>query len=420
MDIKKTKLELMEESVEEEIEEELEEEKVEQEELNEKEIDKEIYKEAKSMELIAEEDLKEDISVYAGYVGNDPVRSYFATICNYPLLSSEEERELYPYIDARTEALNKLEEFNNATINLTDKQVDKLYKDIENASWAREKLINHNLRLVAFIAKKYFTFVNNLEFLDLIQEGNLGLMKALDKFESKYEVKFSTYAHWWVRQSITRAIGDTDKLIRIPIHVVEQINSYLREKSKLVSVIGEPTTIDMLNRVYYPEWLEQFKKEKIKEFEKLGISYTDKMLEPTKEEEKEAKKKLLHKIDGFEKYILSPLSLDSKLASFKSEDNDSVLGDFVEDQSIERPDEIAYKEGVKQELNNILDTVLNERQREIVKYRFGLTDGQCHTLEDVGNMFNVTRERIRQIESQALILLRRNERCKELFKYLMD
>ena len=417
MDIKKTELELMEESVEEEIAEELNEEV---DEMTEDNNEAQIYKEAKSMELIAEQELKEDISVYAGYTGADPVRSYFAAICNYPLLNAEEEKELYPYIYARTVALDKLDKYNDGKIELTDEEYNKYEKIVLDNAWAREKIINHNLRLVAFVAKRYMSFVNNLEFLDLIQEGNMGLMKAVDKYESKYNVRFSTYAHWWVRQSITRAIGDTDKLIRIPIHVVEQMNNYLREKNKLISIVGEPTSNDMLERVYYPEWLEQFKKEKIKEFEREGVSYNEEMLNPTKFEIEDAKKKLLHKIDGFEKYLLSPLSLDSKLNTFKSEDNDSVLGDFVEDHNIARPDEVAYTEGLKKELNTILDSVLNERQKEIIRYRFGLVDGQCHTLEELGNMLGVTRERIRQIESQALILLRRNERCKTLFQCLMD
>ncbi len=274
---------------------------------------------------------------------NDPVRMYLKEIGRISLLSLEEELELSKRIE-------------------------------EGDEEAKALLAESNLRLVVSIAKRYVG--RNLSFLDLIQEGNIGLMKAVDKFDSSKGYKFSTYATWWIRQAITRAIADQAKTIRVPVHMVETINKLKRVQRQL--------TLD-LDREPTEEEIAQ----------KLGITED--------------------KVREIIKISLDPLSLETPIG----EEEDSHLGDFVRDENSLSPEEYAINEVLKDEISELLLT-LTEREEQVIKLRFGLVDGTCRTLEEVGTIFGVTRERIRQIEAKALRKLRHPSRSKKLKDYLVD
>jgi len=285
--------------------------------------------------------LEEDLSVPKNISTNDPVRMYLKEIGKISLLSPNEELELS--------------------------------KRIENGDEeAKNRLAESNLRLVVSIAKRYVG--RNLSFLDLIQEGNIGLMKAVEKFDVTKGFKFSTYATWWIRQAITRAIADQAKTIRVPVHMVETINKLKRLQRQM--------TLE-LNREPSDEELA----------EKMGLT-TEKVRE-------------IFKISQ------DPLSLETPIG----EEEDSHLGDFIPDASNMSPEDYAINEVLKDEIKEVLLT-LTEREEQVLKLRFGLEDGQCRTLEEVGNIFGVTRERIRQIEAKALRKLRHPSRSKKLKDYL--
>ena len=274
---------------------------------------------------------------------NDPVRMYLKEIGQISLLSLEEELEISKRIEEGDEEAKRL-------------------------------LAESNLRLVVSIAKRYVG--RNLSFLDLIQEGNIGLMKAVDKFDSSKGYKFSTYATWWIRQAITRAIADQAKTIRVPVHMVETINKLKRVQRQLTLELNrEPTEKELSEKLKIPE-------EKVREI--IQIS-------------------------------LDPLSLETPIG----EEEDSHLGDFVKDKDSLSPEEYAINEVLKDEINEVLLT-LTEREEQVLKLRFGLVDGTCRTLEEVGSIFGVTRERIRQIEAKALRKLRHPSRSKKLKDYLVD
>ena len=285
----------------------------------------------------------DDLSIPKTISINDPVRMYLKEIGKISLLSLDEELEL-------------------------SKRVAE--GDVE----AKNKLAESNLRLVVSIAKRYVG--RNLAFLDLIQEGNMGLMKAVDKFDASKGYKFSTYATWWIRQAITRAIADQAKTIRVPVHMVETINKLKRAQRQL--------TLE-LNR------------------------------EPTEEELAKALNTTEDKVREIIKISLDPLSLETPIG----EEDDSHLGDFVKDDSSLSPEEYAINEVLKDEISELLLT-LTEREEQVIKLRFGLIDGTCRTLEEVGTIFGVTRERIRQIEAKALRKLRHPSRSKKLKDYLVD
>ena len=287
--------------------------------------------------LLDDAEITKDINI------NDPVRMYLKEIGRISLLSSEEELRLSMAIaDGDEEAKNILAE--------------------------------SNLRLVVSIAKRYVG--RGLLFLDLIQEGNIGLMKAVDKFDYDKGYKFSTYATWWIRQAITRALADQARTIRVPVHMVETINKMAR--------IQRQMTLE-LNREPSEEELAK----------KMGVS--------------------VEKVREVIKISQEPVSLETPIG----EEEDSHLGDFLKDESSMSPEEYATNEILKEEIKSVLMT-LQEREQEVLELRFGLIDGTCHTLEEVGKRFNVTRERIRQIEAKALRKLRHPSRAKKLKDFLNE
>ena len=274
---------------------------------------------------------------------NDPVRMYLKEIGVVPLLSNEEEKELAIAVENG---------------------------DLE----AKQRLAEANLRLVVSIAKRYVG--RGMQFLDLIQEGNMGLMKAVDKFDYSKGFKFSTYATWWIRQAITRAIADQARTIRIPVHMVETINKLVREQRNLLQELGQ---------------------------------------DPTPEQIAERMDMTPDKVREILKIAQEPVSLETPIG----EEDDSHLGDFIEDEVIENPVDYTTRVVLREQLDVVLDT-LTDREENVIRLRFGLDDGKMRTLEDVGKVFNVTRERIRQIEAKALRKLRHPSRSNQLKDFIED
>ncbi|AWN19196.1 RNA polymerase sigma factor RpoD [Streptococcus sobrinus] len=274
---------------------------------------------------------------------NDPVRMYLKEIGVVPLLTNEEEKEL-------------------------------AIAAAEGDLMAKQRLAEANLRLVVSIAKRYVG--RGMQFLDLIQEGNMGLMKAVDKFDYSKGFKFSTYATWWIRQAITRAIADQARTIRIPVHMVETINKLVREQRNLLQELGQ---------------------------------------DPTPEQIAERMDMTPDKVREILKIAQEPVSLETPIG----EEDDSHLGDFIEDEVIENPVDYTTRIVLREQLNEVLDT-LTDREENVLRLRFGLDDGKMRTLEDVGKVFNVTRERIRQIEAKALRKLRHPSRSKQLKDFMED
>ncbi|MHB0886055.1 MAG: RNA polymerase sigma factor RpoD [Bacillota bacterium] len=289
----------------------------------------------------AEAVAREDLSVPEGVAIDDPVRMYLKEIGRVPLLSAEEEVELAKRIEAGDEE-------------------------------AKRRLTEANLRLVVSIAKKYVG--RGMLFLDLIQEGNLGLLKAVEKFDYRKGYKFSTYATWWIRQAITRAIADQARTIRIPVHMVETINKLIRVQRQLLQKLGR---------------------------------------EPAPEEIGAEMEISVERVREILKIAQEPVSLETPIG----EEEDSHLGDFIEDEDAPAPAEAASFMLLKEQLEEVLAT-LTPRERDVLRLRFGLDDGRARTLEEVGHVFKVTRERIRQIEAKALRKLRHPSRSKKLKDYL--
>ena len=298
-------------------------------------------------ELVDEEE--DDIDTlnsgeYFDDVSDDSVRLYLREIGKIPLLSAEEELEL-------------------------------AQKVVSGDKKAKDKMAEANMRLVVSIAKRYSG--RGLDFLDLIQEGNTGLLRAVEKFDPDKGFKFSTYATWWIRQAITRAIADQARTIRIPVHMVETINKLLRTQRRMTQELNREPTIEEL----------------AKELE----------MEP-------------EKVEYVIKIKQDITSLDAGVGR-DGEDEDSVLGDFIEDEDSATPEESATSQLLKEQVQAVLST-LSEREQKIIKMRFGLENGKSHTLEEVGQEFAVTRERIRQIEAKALAKLRKHKDAKKLHEYL--
>src|SRR5687768_16979283 len=300
--------------------------------------------------------------------GNDPVRMYLQAIGKVPRLTAEQEVDLAKRIEAGLFASEKLV--------MTPNISTALRRDLEaveyDGSIAKRKLVEANLRLVVSIAKRYVG--RGMLFLDLIQEGNMGLIKAVEKFDYRKGFKFSTYATWWIRQAITRAIADQARTIRIPVHMVETINKLIRIQRQLLQDLGREPTPEEIGREM------EFSPEKVREILKVSQE---------------------------------PVSLETPIG----EEEDSHLGDFIEDSDAVVPVDAASFILLQEQLDSVLHT-LSEREKKVIQLRFGLTDGHPRTLEEVGREFGVTRERIRQIESKTLSKLRHPSRSQKLRDYL--
>jgi RNA polymerase primary sigma factor len=304
----------------------------------------------------------------------DPVRMYLKEIGKVPLLTAAEEIDLAMKIEAGVAATAELEKAEKDGVELERRERRRLSRIEQVGLDAKQQLIEANLRLVVSIAKRYVG--RGMLFLDLIQEGNLGLIRAVEKFDYKKGFKFSTYATWWIRQAITRAIADQARTIRIPVHMVETINKLVRIQRQLLQELGrEPTP-------------EEIGKE-------MGLT--------------------AERVREIQKISQEPVSLETPIG----EEEDSQLGDFIEDDAAIAPPDAASFSMLQEQLNGVLDT-LAERERKVISLRFGLEDGHPRTLEEVGREFGVTRERIRQIESKTLAKLRHPSRSSKLKDYLED
>ncbi|HWL66165.1 MAG TPA: RNA polymerase sigma factor RpoD [Actinomycetota bacterium] len=302
---------------------------------------------------------------------NDPVRMYLKEIGRVALLTAQEEVDLAMRIEAGLLAEDQLEKLEKDG-QLTDDKRRDLSWTRRDGQMAKRHLVEANLRLVVSIAKRYVG--RGMAFLDLIQEGNLGLIRAVEKFDYAKGFKFSTYATWWIRQAITRAIADQARTIRIPVHMVETINKLIRIQRQLLQDLGrEPTAEEIAQQMELPP-------DKVREIQKISQE---------------------------------PVSLETPVG----EEEDSNLGDFIEDADAPVPLERASFRLLQEQLETVLHT-LSEREKEVIRLRFGLVDGQPRTLEDVGKKFGVTRERIRQIESKTLSKLRHPSRSQKLRDYL--
>ncbi len=309
-----------------------------------------------------------DLSVPDGISIEDPVRMYLKEIGKVPLLTAEQEIDLAKIMEAGIDAEKTLAEDDS----LTDEQKAELNHIIYEGNEAKKRLAEANLRLVVSIAKRYVG--RGMLFLDLIQEGNLGLIKAVEKFDFRKGFKFSTYATWWIRQAITRAIADQARTIRIPVHMVETINKLIRVSRQLLQELGrEPLPEEVAKEMNLPV-------ERVREILKISQE---------------------------------PVSLETPIG----EEEDSHLGDFIQDDNVPVPADAAAFTLLKEQLVEVLDT-LTEREQKVLRLRFGLDDGRARTLEEVGKEFNVTRERIRQIEAKALRKLRHPSRSRKLKDYL--
>lgn len=331
------------------------------------ELVEDMDKELEEIEVSKEE--LEDLSVPEGVNIDDHVKMYLKEIGKVNLLTAEEEMSLAKRMVDGEEAKAQLEELGEDITEETQEQLDLLIDDGEKA---KKSLAEANLRLVVSIAKRYVG--RGMMFLDLIQEGNLGLIKAVDKFDYTKGYKFSTYATWWIRQAITRAIADQARTIRIPVHMVETINKLVRVSRQLVQELGrEPTPEELAKELNMPV-------EKVREISKISQE---------------------------------PVSLETPIG----EEEDSHLGDFIPDDDAPAPSEAASFVLLKEQLGDVLNT-LTPREAKVLRLRFGLDDGRARTLEEVGKEFEVTRERIRQIEAKALRKLRHPSRSKKLKDFL--
>ncbi|WP_297981612.1 RNA polymerase sigma factor RpoD [uncultured Oscillibacter sp.] len=326
---------------------------------------------------VEEEELVDPNTLVNNFSLDDPVRMYLKEIGKVPLLTPDEEVDLAQAMSAGNEAAEKLAELRHqreggmsVTASAEDEATWK--KDFKKGEIAKQKLAEANLRLVVSIAKRYVG--RGMLFLDLIQEGNLGLIKAVEKFDYTKGYKFSTYATWWIRQAITRAIADQARTIRIPVHMVETINKVIRVSRQLLQELGhDPSPNEIAAEMNMPV-------DKVREILKIAQE---------------------------------PVSLETPIG----EEEDSHLGDFIPDEGASEPSEAASFTLLKEQLMDVLST-LTPREEKVLKLRFGIEDGRTRTLEEVGKEFNVTRERIRQIEAKALRKLRHPSRSKKLKDFL--
>ena len=336
------------------------------------ELDDDLLPPVEELEGIPDEEIVDPNALVDSFAIDDPVRMYLKEIGKVDLLTPEREIELAQAMsagNAAREQLEELEKMGEAVPSEVREELEKLMKDGKKAE---QQLAEANLRLVVSIAKRYVG--RGMMFLDLIQEGNLGLIKAVEKFDYTKGYKFSTYATWWIRQAITRAIADQARTIRIPVHMVETINKVIRVNRQLLQELGhDPTPEETAAEMGVPV-------EKVREILKIAQE---------------------------------PVSLETPIG----EEEDSHLGDFLEDEGASEPSEAASFTLLKEQLVDVLST-LTPREEKVLKLRFGIEDGRTRTLEEVGKEFNVTRERIRQIEAKALRKLRHPSRSKKLKDFL--
>lgn len=302
----------------------------------------------------------------------DPVRMYLKEIGKVDLLTASEEVDLAMKIEAGLDASDKLEKHENGELELTRAEMRRLMRVEQVGLDAKQALISANLRLVVSIAKRYVG--RGMLFLDLIQEGNLGLIRAVEKFDYEKGFKFSTYATWWIRQAITRAIADQARTIRIPVHMVETINKLVRVQRQLLQDLGRDPTPEEIGAEM------DMSADRVREIQKISQE---------------------------------PVSLETPIG----EEEDSQLGDFIEDSQAVVPADAASFSMLQEQLTQVLDG-LADRERKVIELRFGLVNGHPHTLEEVGREFGVTRERIRQIESKTLAKLRHPSRSSKLKDYI--
>ena len=329
--------------------------------------------ELNEIEELPEEEMVDPNTLVDSFGIDDPVRMYLKEIGKVNLLSPDEEVQLAQDMGAGDAAKEQLAELEgDDSVTLSDEELKELRRLVRRGEAAKQRLAEANLRLVVSIAKRYVG--RGMLFLDLIQEGNLGLIKAVEKFDYTKGYKFSTYATWWIRQAITRAIADQARTIRIPVHMVETINKVIRVSRQLLQELGH---------------------------------------DPTPEEIAEEMSMPVDKVREILKIAQEPVSLETPIG----EEEDSHLGDFIPDEDASEPSEAASFTLLKEQLVDVLGT-LTPREEKVLKLRFGIEDGRTRTLEEVGKEFNVTRERIRQIEAKALRKLRHPSRSKKLKDFL--
>ena len=326
----------------------------------------EAIAEIEEEELVDPNDLVDSFSI------DDPVRMYLKEIGKVPLLSADEEIALATRMNAKNDAEARIKAAEESGETIPEEEMASLKKTIKDGEKAKQKLAEANLRLVVSIAKRYVG--RGMLFLDLIQEGNLGLIKAVEKFDYTKGYKFSTYATWWIRQAITRAIADQARTIRIPVHMVETINKLVRVQRQLLQDLGRDPTPEEIGAEM------DMSADRVREIQKISQE---------------------------------PVSLETPIG----EEEDSQLGDFIEDSQAIVPPDAASFSMLQEQLTQVLDS-LADRERKVIELRFGLVDGHPRTLEEVGREFGVTRERIRQIESKTLAKLRHPSRSSKLKDYI--
>ncbi len=336
------------------------------------ELEDDILPPVAELEEIPEEEIVDPNTLVDSFAIDDPVRMYLKEIGKVDLLTPEREVELAQAMGAGAAAKEQLAELEKSGGEIPAETLKELKKAIKGGERAKQQLAEANLRLVVSIAKRYVG--RGMLFLDLIQEGNLGLIKAVEKFDYVKGFKFSTYATWWIRQAITRAIADQARTIRIPVHMVETINKVIRVNRQLLQELGH---------------------------------------DPSPEETAEEMGMPVEKVREILKIAQEPVSLETPIG----EEEDSHLGDFIPDEDASEPSEAASFTLLKEQLVDVLST-LTPREEKVLKLRFGIEDGRTRTLEEVGKEFNVTRERIRQIEAKALRKLRHPSRSKKLKDFL--
>ena len=342
------------------------------------EIDDDFLDDDENLDIPHEEIIEEEIDLEnfdilpSTIKYDDPVRMYLKEIGKIQLLTYEEETKLANVIVDGNFAEEQIKSFEEEGYEIPEADLEKLRELVRKGEVAKNKLVEANLRLVVSIAKKYVG--RGLQFLDLIQEGNMGLMKAVEKFDSERGFKFSTYATWWIRQAITRAVADQARTIRIPVHMVETINKLVRVQRQLVQELSrEPSPEEVADRMGIP----------------------------------------VEKVQQIQKIAQEPISLEAPVG----EEEDSSLGDFISDPTALDPYEYTAQEMLKKELNEVLQG-LTDREEKVLRMRFGLLDGRLRTLEEVGREFGVTRERIRQIEAKALRKLKHPSRSRKLRDFM--